>query len=808
MSSKVSPVDFYDEVVAPALFEALDGAFPDFGWRREARGWVASSRAFTKTLPGEPRPERVICHNPRGFLVHGGTPTSWVAYVHGDLVGDAYAMPRGSEYIAAVRKLAALAGVDTAPLDAGETPDEVERRERRERREALLEAVLAEAKSELEGERGEAGRAYLVSRGFAEERLPDLPVGLFSTRSRLSAGLLARGFRKPEMDDARLLDDERLEGRLLFAWRDARGRLVTFAAREPSETPAEPKFLNLGGAKPDLFGLDVAIRAGRDNVVLVEGLVDVLSLRERGMMNVAAIGGTTPAAGALERLAEEGVRQVTLALDNDEPGRVGLDASLRNAAKSDKVPNVYVIDPGDYEDAKDPDELVRRRGLDAFRSLVEHRTSADLYRVRRALGAVSPDSPEAARREAVGRVLDVLRDVRAPLVVDDILVEVAERTGYSREAVVAEAGSHAERRSRQEREEGADRLLREGIASLREGKSPAAVLREVRAGLDRLDEVDEEPPARFSVAASVRAVETLGEGRSTGWDALDRAEVRFQPGELALVAARTGHGKTAFLANLARNALRDGDGLVVFYSLEESATQAFLRLATIVADEIAPDARTPWTTRKVGAYLRTGTVWEADSKVLDEALKQMRAWESRLLIVDRTWPADRIAGHARTLAEGDTPVDIVLLDYFQATPAPKGRYDRRDIEVAAVARTIRGLARDVGVPVVAGAQINREAIQSGPKGAQGKSFEESLAAIRKFRPELHHLREGGEQEADLVLGLLNFAADFRADDTVEAPPATTPFEVGTLKNRWGSVGRWTRLQFTGATGRITEERGR
>jgi len=157
------------------------------------------------------------------------------------------------------------------------------------------------------------------------------------------------------------------------------------------------------------------------------------------------------------------------------------------------------------------------------------------------------------------------------------------------------------------------------------------------------------------------------------------------------------------------------------------------------------------------------------------------------------------------VCSSDLPLDLVLVDYFQAVPAPPGAYDRRDIEVAAVARTIRGLARDVGVPVVAGAQINREAIQGGTKSVQGKSFEESLEAIRKFRPELHHLREGGEQEADLVLGLLNYAADYRADETVQAPPATTPLEVGTLKNRWGAVGRWTRLQFTGATGRIADK---
>ena len=807
MSRKVSPVDFYDNTVLPALHERLDSVFPAFGWRRDSRGWVATERDFTKTLPGAPRPDRVVCHNPSGFLVHGGTPTSWVAYIHADLVGDAYQRPKGSEWFAAVRRLAVLAGVDPAPLEVQETAEETERREQRERREALLEAVLVEVQNELASECGAGARAYLVERGFAEKRLPDLPVGLFPTRSRLSAALRDRGFRKPEIDEAGILDDGRFEGRLLFAWRDARGHLETFAARDLSETPGAPKYLNLGGSKPALFGLDMALRPGRENLVLVEGLVDVLALQERGMLNVAAIGGTTLAAGVLESLAEAGVRQVTLALDNDEPGRAGIDASLRNAAKGDKVPNVYVIDPADLEDSKDPDEFVRRRGLDAFLALVEHRASADLYRTRRALSAVSPDSPEAARREAVDQGLDIVGDVRGPgaeLVVDDILAEVAERTGYSREAIAAEAGDHAKRRRRQEREEGTRRLLREGLSALGVGKPAASVMREVRTGLDRLDDRDEDAPTMFSVDASVRLVERLAEGRSTGWDALDRAEVRLHPGELALVAARTGHGKSAFLANLAHNALREGDGLVVYYSLEESHPQAFLRLVAIVADEIAPAAEVPWTTRKVGESLRTGTLWEGDRRVLEDALKRMRAWGSRLMIVDRQWSADRIAAHARTLAEGKQPLDLVLLDYWQRVPSPPGAYDRRDIEVAAVARTIRGLAHDVGVPVVAGAQLNRDSVKDKPKVPHDKPFKDAIPAIRGRRPDLHHLREGGEQEADLVIGLLNYAADYRSDDTGEKPPATTPLEVGTLKNRWGAVGRWTELKFTGATGRITE----
>ena len=80
----------------------------------------------------------------------------------------------------------------------------------------------------------------------------------------------------------------------------------------------------------------------------------------------------------------------------------------------------------------------------------------------------------------------------------------------------------------------------------------------------------------------------------------------------------------------------------------------------------------------------------------------------------------------------------------------------------------------------------------------------ALDVIETSRPDLHHLREGGsEQEADLILGLLNYAADYRSDD--DPAPDETPFEVGTLKNRAGTPGRWGELVFEGRFNLLRDE---
>jgi replicative DNA helicase len=153
-------------------------------------------------------------------------------------------------------------------------------------------------------------------------------------------------------------------------------------------------------------------------------------------------------------------------------------------------------------------------------------------------------------------------------------------------------------------------------------------------------------------------------------------------------------------------------------------------------------------------------------------------------------------------------VSGVFLDYLQIVAPPTGRrFDRRDIEVTTVGYRLKALAETLSAPVIAGAQINRDAIPDKyGRSLAGKSYEDAKKVIRTARPQLHQLREGGaEQPADLVLGLLSFAADYQAEADVDSSedrrntqvPDATCLEVGVLKQRDGPTGRWAALAFEG-----------
>src|SRR5437868_6365561 len=93
---RLSIMDFYNDVVLPALAERLDAAFPEFGWRRDSRGWIATNNEMTHRVLGV-RADRVVAHGPasRGLLVYGSDPMLWTAYVNG---GHA---PRGHDFVRA-----------------------------------------------------------------------------------------------------------------------------------------------------------------------------------------------------------------------------------------------------------------------------------------------------------------------------------------------------------------------------------------------------------------------------------------------------------------------------------------------------------------------------------------------------------------------------------------------------------------------------------------------------------------------------------------------------------------------------------
>ncbi len=414
------------------MFERLPQVFPEFGWRRDARGWVATNYQHTKARFGV-RADRVVAHAlpllPRGLYIHGeDRVVLWTEYVNGGTV------PRGADFIAAVKEIAERAGVDPSPLD---------RAQPRDRRADLLQAFFDHCQRELASERGAQARAYLERRGFSPNTIADAGLGAVPPSAEARRMLERASYQPSEIACVGVLADARWPGRLCGAWRDPYGRIGTLWGRALDDSAASSRYLYLRGASrtnlPPYGVSDLLAKPAGDRreIVLVEGFLDLHQLRARGIENIAALGGTSISPKTFEQLHRLGIETVTLCLDNDDAGRSASARAVENASRARRSPDIYVVDPAQLAPAKDPDELVRQRDVAAWRELLETRSCGIAWRARE-LAPVAPDAPNADRRAALARAGRWLGKLppRLALEQEDAVRLVAERCGYSTEAVM------------------------------------------------------------------------------------------------------------------------------------------------------------------------------------------------------------------------------------------------------------------------------------------------------------------------------------------------------------------------------------
>lgn len=802
--------DFLDREVYPRLFDRMDSAFPEYGWERKVDAWIATSEE-TRNLPDSPRPDRVYCYRNRPWclIVQGGKPVRLLDLVNGGR------RPTGTDFVEAVRKLAEKAGVEMPERE--ETEADRQERVWKEHREDALEVVLLFCQETLWSTKGQKARTYLQEeRGFTEEHIRDLGLGLYLVAAAVSRHALEKGVDQQVLRDS-ALTWEKLVGYITYPWNDEYGKPLTIYGRWPEKTPPEgrPKTIALPGegTKRSPLYFDRARATGLKELVLVEGVNDAALLQALGDARVVAAVGAQLSGLQLKTLESHRVRKVFICGDPDGGGDRGTVANIKSleplGIETWVVPRL--------PDGLDPDEFVRREGLEKWRSWVEKSARGTVFRAVQLLEGVTPASPDTVKRDAVHEVANYLeRDLRGEwgtMDADAIIHEVVERTGYGAEAL-EEVFSAASERGRQEAtEKELDLLLHHAHEDRSKDRPAVDVALDLASKLTDLRSRTIEAPPAFSVDRLVQETRRTPQGISSGWKTLDRLEVVFNPGELALVGARTGHGKTTFLVNLLWKWLEaGGDGKLVFYSSEEAEVRIFHRLVALVSTRHKSGS---WTSGEVRDFLRNPLShganyhWPGSRDHLLEHVHKVRSFEDRLLVVHRpAWNVEDLAAHAHGLAAHDK-VDAVVVDYLQrippAPPAKGQRIDRRDQEVSLIGRRLKALAEEVAAPVVAAAQVNRAAAADLTK-AKG-DFEKAMEVLKGCRPDLHNLREGGsEQEADLVLGLMNYAADFRQEVDSEADfrDEQTPYEVGTLKNRYGAVGRWATLYFTGRFGLIEE----
>lgn len=289
-------------------------------------------------------------------------------------------------------------------------------------------------------------------------------------------------------------------------------------------------------------------------------------------------------------------------------------------------------------------------------------------------------------------------------------------------------------------------------------QGPDEILEQAQQTLSELAQKGRREPQRLHhiLVNTLERVEQMAgrkglAGISTGFPDLDKLTSGLQSSDLIVVAARPSMGKTNFCLNIARNvALRERVPVVIF-SLEMSQEQLAMRLIAAEADID-------------GQRLRTGDLTDEMWTRLTQALG--RLGDAPIFIDDSPGLSPlELAAKARTIHRR-TPLGLIIIDYLQLMSA-RAHSENRQQEISEISRSLKGLARELSVPVLTLSQLSR-----------------AVESRNDKHPMLSDLRESGaiEQDADLVAFI--YRDDYYVKDSEQQGQA----EVIIAKQRNGPTG--------------------
>lgn len=272
----------------------------------------------------------------------------------------------------------------------------------------------------------------------------------------------------------------------------------------------------------------------------------------------------------------------------------------------------------------------------------------------------------------------------------------------------------------------------------------------------------------------------VNRGMRTGYSRLDNMTNGFQPSDLIILAARPSVGKTAFALNLAANAaLKQKDRAIAIFSLEMPASQLMTRM-------LSSHSLIPSNTFKNGKNM-TNNNWNTLQKAILD-FKQLKIY----IDDSSSTKMSDIISKCRKL-KNDENLGMVVIDYIQLINSTDFG-DNRQQQVSLISRQLKGLARELDVPVIALSQLSRLSVQG----------------QKPRRPILSDIRESGsiEQDADMVMMLYRELYGKNEDDPEIQVNPNEPQEIEVIiaKHRNGETGT-VKLKFVPEISRFDDITG-
>ena len=341
------------------------------------------------------------------------------------------------DYIDAVKTLAERAGIAVVESNQDDTLHKLKN--------TILEINRETARfyySNLFKPEGKWALDYYLSRGLTPETIKSFGLGVaLSGWDTLTKHLRSKGFKFEDMLQADVVSKsskgtyfDRFRDRTMFPVINVRGNVVAFSGRRRTEDKTIAKYVNtkdtlVYNKSQNLFALNFAKANCSEQIILVEGNFDTVSLHQHGFKNVVAPLGTAFTKEQAQILSRY-TKEVVLCFDSDTAGEAAIEKAfkiLENTGLSVKVLKLPV--------GKDPDEFLKNNKPSDFEKLIASAIPETEYKLIKAAGNVEPESAEA-KIKFLNSAISILASNKDPVAVDFYLAKLAKDYEVSKETLV------------------------------------------------------------------------------------------------------------------------------------------------------------------------------------------------------------------------------------------------------------------------------------------------------------------------------------------------------------------------------------
>ncbi len=612
---------------------------------------------------------------------------------------------------------------------------------------------------------GKESLAYLLNRGYDDASIRAMELGYFPSYEEVHGYLSSHGFSEETIQECGFRTSGLGSTHLVtIPYRDKIGRVKGFIVRS-IDNSIQPKYkFTYGTEKDTLFNLHQA--KSSDKIIVVEGFLDALYATVLGVKGVVALGQAQPSEKQIENLGKLPNTSIILALDDDEAGRIGTERSITLFSKCSS--GIYVIPS--FNSHKDPDELLRKNGKEIFEHHIEQSVSASLWNIERLFTKHNYSTQiniDTAKKEALSYLLQ-LTDSRYTSLVKQKIFQKFELNEHDFEREIIH---YQKIRNREDAYRKYKKLITQSKSFLDDNniEDLDSYLRETLPKL-RVDIAS--VPASYSFDEFITDIKSSQEGLKTDYKELDEY-ITIKPGTITILAGRPRHGKTTLMINLILNLVKKyPKKSFLYFSYEESRKDIAIKILANLSEDIVNSHQNITNIE----YLLRGT---SVREKIEDGKKQLKDFldTGRLQIFDSSSTVDELSDIIQAHTENNT-IGAVFVDYIQKIKIP-GKFPSRQVELQKVSERILEAAKQCAVPIILGAQLNRD-------------------TINRTRPKLENLRESGdiENDANTVIAIYNESvenADNEQNFNNDSP--LVDFELHILKNRNGLSNKVIKLKF-------------